>query len=863
MTGRSRADRLFRLLLRLFPSEFRGEFGDEMSAVFGDARADAAAAGRLGILRLWCRTLGGSIKTAPREHAAVLVRDARYGLRLMWKYPLATAAAMLTIALGVGANTAMFTVVNAVLLQLPFDDPDRLVSVLRRDAQGRSAAIPVTQFRTWNEHVDAVESLAGYTMSSPVLTGTGPPDRLRLECFSANMFSTLGVSPMIGRTFSTQDDSPGAAPVIVVSHSFWAEHIGRDPGSIGRVLTLDGVPVTVIGVMSKEFDGPRALRNLDGWIPLTPCLDSIRSQGRSATTINVYGRLKRDVSPRIAAEQMDAAVDPAASRGDSFRVHLTPLTEQIYGDVKKPLLALLGAAGFVLLIACANVASLLLGRVDARRRELAVRAALGCSRARVVRQLLTESVVFASCGGAAGLLMANWSLGLLVSLMPGGIRRIDHIALDGTVLAASLAISTATGLLFGILPALSASRVDPGAALKESPLLTTPARRRIRGALIVSEVALSVALLTGAGLMMKTFLHLRPANPGFEPAGKVAATISLPRRQYSDGPAWTAFLENLRQRLLLRSGVEAVVATSYVPLSGFVSSAEVQPVGRDGSSVTVYAPRVTSDYFREMGIPVVRGRAFTIGDGAGAGVAIVNETMASRMWPGQDPLGRQVVYRGGSNSASTMTIVGVARDVRDTGSRLTARPEIYVPFADDPVPVIRIVVRTPLDTELIEPVIRQEAAAIDPRLPVGDVEPLAEIVARSVATWRFAASLLATFAGIAATLASVGLFAVVGGWVTERTPEIGVRMALGAGRGTVLRFFLARGAILTALGVMGGLALAALTTRFLVAWLVDASPLDRPTFAAAAAAMAAVGLVSTYLAARRATSIDPLSALRS
>jgi putative ABC transport system permease protein len=591
----------------LFPSEFRGDFGDEMSAVFRDERADARTAGRLGIVRLWWRTVGDSLKTAPREHVAVLARDATYGLRLMRKHPLAAAAAILTIALGVGANTAMFTVVNAVLLQLPFEDPSRLVSVSRQNAQGRSAAIPLTHFRSWNEHVDAVESLAGYTMSSPVLTGTGAPDRLRLECFSGNMFSMLGASPAIGRTFATQDDSLGAPPVMVVSHSFWANHLGREPGSVGRVLTLDGVPVTVIGVMSKEFDGPRALRRLDGWIPLTPCLESIRAQGRPATTISVYGRLKRDVSARVAEEQMDAAVDQATSLRDGFRVHLSPLTEQIYGDVKRPLLALLGAAGFVLLIACANVASLLLGRVDARRRELAVRAALGCSRARIVRQLLTESVVFALCGGAAGLLLANWNLGVLVSLMPGGIRRIDHIALDGYVLAACLALSTGTALLFGLLPALYASRLDPGAALKESALLTTPSRRRIRGALIVSEVALSVALLTGAGLMMKTFLHLRPANPGFESEGKLVATISLPRPQYADGPAWTAFIENLRQRLLHRTGVEAVVATSYVPLSGFVSSAEVQQVGTDGSSVTVYSPRVTSDYFSEMGIPCFEG----------------------------------------------------------------------------------------------------------------------------------------------------------------------------------------------------------------------------------------------------------------
>jgi putative ABC transport system permease protein len=859
----SRADRLFRLLLRLFPSEFRGEFGDEMSAVFRDARADAASTGRLGIVRLWARTLAGSLRTAPREHIAVLMRDASYGLRLMRKYPLSTAAAMLTIALGVGANTAMFSVVNAVLLQLPFEEPGRLVSVLRQDTRGRSAAIPLTHFRTWNEHIEAVESLAGYTMSSPVMTGMGAPDNLRLECFSANMFSMLGAAPVIGRTFAAHDDSPDAPRVMVASHAFWTERLGRDPGSVGRVLTVDGVPVTVIGVMPRGFDGPRALRRLDGWIPLAPCLKGARSQRGPNTSINVYGRLKQGVSPRVAEEQMDAAIDRAASAPGGFRVHLTPLTEEIFGDVKKPLLALLGAAGFVLLIACANVASLLLARMDARRRELAMRAALGCSRARIVRQLLTESVVFALGGGAAGLLIAHWSVGVLVSLMPGGIRRIDHIALDGYVLAACLTLSMGTVLLFGLLPALYASRLDPGAVLKESALLTTPTRRRIRSALIVAEVALSVALLIGAGLMMKTFLHLRPANPGFEPGGKLAATIALPRAQYKDGPAWTAFVENLRDRLRHRSGVHAVVATSYVPLSGFVSTAEVQHVEGGGSAVTVYAPRVTPDYFGEMGIQVRRGRRFATRDGHEADVAIVNETMARRMWPGADSLGRQLVFRSDLGRVSIKTIVGVSRDVRDSGHRLAARPEIYVPFEDDPVSVIRIVVRTPLNAEQMAPVIREEVAAIDPLLPVGDVEPLTEIVARSVATWRFAASLLATFAGIAATLAAVGLFAVVGCWVTERTPEIGVRVALGAGRDSVLWFFLARGAILTVVGITCGLALAGITTRFLATWLVDANPLDRTTFAASAGTMAAVGLVATYLAARRALSIDPLTALRS
>ena len=645
MRGRSRADRLYRLFLRLFPSEFRGDFGDDMSDVFRDERAEAAAGGRFALFRLWSRTLRGFASVAPREHAQILARDAAYGLRLMRKHPLTTAAAMFSIALGVGANTAMFTVVNAVLLQFPFKDPERVVTVLRQTPRGKSAGFTEAQFRAWNGRVDGLDSLSGYSMLSPILTGAGSATRLRLECVSASMFATLGVSPRTGRTFTEHEDGPAGEPVIVVSHGFWAGALNRDPNVIGRTLTLDGAAATVIGVMPEAFDGPRALRRLDGWIPLTFCLARQRAEGRPLRIINLYARLKPDVSPRLAEAQMDAAVEGAASSDERIRVHLSPLVEEIAGDIREPLLALLGAAGFVLLIACANVASLLIGRADARRRELAVRTALGCTRARIVRQLLTESVLFALCGGAAGLLIANWSLGTLLSVMPGYIRRIDHIALDGRVLAACVVLSTATGLLFGLLPALYASRVSPGPALKESGRWATPSRRVTRGALIVAEIALSLALLTGAGLVMKTFLHLRPANPGFEPEGKLATTISLPRSRYPDGPSQAAFLENLRQRLRDRPGVQSVVATSYLPLSGFVSTADVQPGGRDARSVTVHTPHVTADYFAEMGIPIVRGRAFADSDGPGADLAIVNETMAARMWPGEDPLGQTLLFK--------------------------------------------------------------------------------------------------------------------------------------------------------------------------------------------------------------------------
>lgn len=814
--------------------------------------------------RLWFRTLRGLATAAPREHADVLIRDAAYGLRLMRKHPLTTASAMLAIALGVGANTAMFTVINAVLLQLPFEDPGRLVSVHLQRPQGTSAQIPLAQFRNWTERIEAVESLAGYSMYSPVLTGLGVPERMRLECVSSSIFGMLGVGAAIGRTFTTTEDSVTAPRAIVVSHAFWMNQLGGSSDSLVRLLRLDGTPVTVIGVMPKEFDGPRALRGIDGWIPLSWCLaESSRVEGRPAGAVGVYARLKPGVSTAQAAAQMEAAVDDTSPLQPRVRVQLEPLTDQIYGDVKTPLLALLGAAGFVLLIACANVASLLIARADTRRRELALRLALGSSRARIVRQLLTESLLFALCGGAAGLVMAYWTLETLVALMPGTIRRIDHIAIDWLALAVCIGLSLLTAVVFGLWPAIYASRVEPGAELKEGAVLTTPSRRRLRAMLIAAEVALSVALLTGAGLLIKTFLHLRPLDPGFDPKGKVAATVALPRSRYPSGASWTTFVENLRARLAELPGVDSVVAMSYVPLSGFVSTAEIQRPDQGSPAVTVYAPHVTQDYFKEMGIPILAGRGFQPTDGPGAAVAIVNETMGRTMWPGKDPIGQQIVFRT-RDGTSNKTIVGIARNVRDTAQRLTSRPELYVPFADEPVPVVRIVIRTRLSVEQIAPVIRREVAAIDPLLPLaGNVESLTTIVARAFARWRFAATLLALFAAIAVTLAAVGLFAAVSAWVTERTPEVGVRMALGASRGSVLRLFLGRGALMTACGLGLGIGIAALTTRFLSSWLVEASPLDLGTFAAATAAMGVVCLLATYIAARRAAAIDPLVALRS
>jgi putative ABC transport system permease protein len=863
---RSFSYRLYRWFLRFFPSEFRGDFGDDMSQVFRDEHRDASGGGRLAIARLWWRTLRGLAALASREHAHVLMRDARYGVRLMWKHRLTTAAALLTIALGVGANTAMFTVVKAVLLELPFRDPEQLVMVLRETPRGQTLGITRSQFEAWKRESGPFESISALSGAAPILTEAGETRRLSVECVSTSMFATLGVAPSIGRTFTDKEDTEGAPSVLVISHDFWIQRLGGDPAALGRVLTLDDVPATIVGIMPRDFDGPRAGNVRAGWVPLADCVWRNRTEGRPTNTVNVYGRLKPGVSAPVAEAQLEAALESSGSAAESVHIRLSPLTYQILGEVRQPLLALFGAAGCVLLIACANVASLLLGRADARRRELAVRFALGCTRARMVRQLLTESVLFAVCGGAAGLLIANWSIQWMLAMMPGWVPRLAHIEIDGRVLVACLAMSMATGLLFGLLPAWYASQVSPGSTLKDSAVMAGPGRRRARAILIVVEIALSVTLLAGGGLLLKTFLHLRPVNPGFDPRAKVAMTINLPRTRYADERSWRTFLDTLRRRLTDLPDVRGVAAASYLPLSGFISQSDIQiETSQPPRTVTVDSPVVTPDFLSVMGIRILRGRALTTEDRAGgAEVALVNETLARRLWPGEDPLGRQVTVKTQPSTRwSTKTIVGVVHDVRRMGNRLAAGSELYVPFDQNPAPIVRVVISTPRSADEIGPLLKAQIAAIDPRLPVSDVESVVRITTeRSVATWRFAASLMGAFAIIAMVLACVGLFAIVGCSVTERTTEIGVRMALGASRRVVLQMFVGRAAALTALGLLLGMTLAAFTTRFLSTWLVDTSPLDRTSFAGAAAIMCTVCLLAAYLAARRAAAVDPLTALR-
>lgn len=864
MSNRWRSSRLFRWFVRLFPAEFRGDFGDEMAQVFEEERIEAASRGRIALVRLWVRTLAGVAEVASREHIHTLRRDAGYALRMMWNERLTTAAIVVTLAIGVGVSTAMFAVVNSVMFTLPFRDPERLVVVLRQLPRGSSAGIAPSQFEAWRRQEGAFESIAAMWGASPILTGYGETRRLTLECISPSMFGVLGVAPVAGRGPVDQDDVDGAPSTIVISHALWTRAFQRDPAAIGRTLVLDNIPATVIGIMPPTFDGVQAREQKDGWITISDCARRARREGRTMPFVNVYARLKPSVATSVAEAQLDAAVEMSQPRPQPLRVRLLPLTEQIFGEVREPFFALQGAAGCVLLIGCANIASLLLGRAETRRRELAMRFALGCTRARMIRQLLTESVVVALLGGAIGLIAAYWSLDWLRALIPGWVPRIDRIEIDRTVLIACLGISMGTGLLFGMLPAWYSSQISPGQTLKESNLLGSPRRRRAAAALIVVEVALSVAVLAGAGLMFRTFLYLRPADPGFDPRGKVTMTVNLPRSRYPDANSWTRFFNTLNRKLESLPGVRAIAVTSYLPLSGLISTADVAIDEQEaGQTLNVGAPTVTANYFDEMGIKLLRGRVLTDDDRAGsAEVAVANEALAHRLWPGTDPLGRQIRVKI-VDRWSTKTVVGLVRDTRSVGFRLNGDPEIFLPFSQNPRPLQQFVISTSQSAESLAPLVKGLVASIDPSLPAGAVESVVRITTtRAVAQWWFGSLLMGAFALMALTLAAVGLFAVVGRSVAERTSEIGVRMALGATGAEVMRVFVSRSMTLTAIGLATGVALGAATTRLLSGWLVGVRPFDRVTFTASVALMCLVCLAASFVSARRATRIDPIVALR-
>jgi putative ABC transport system permease protein len=795
------------------------------------------------------------------------VHDARYAVRSMLRTPGFTTVAVLMIALGTGANAAMFSVIDAVMLQSPFVDRDRLAMVAVRTSEGRlTSALSMPQYRNLVETQQVFDALAAVvTGQRPIMTGLGEPRRFNVECFTADMFRVLGTQPAMGRAFTADDDRPGAPAVVVLSDQFWRREMAADPDAIGRVISLNNVPTTIVGIMPRGFGGPYSRNNNDGWMPGGAALAGGTSPGcasRPNGNVNPFARVKGGLTLDAASRQATDAggitrlADWQGRTGG--RIDLIALHEQTVGDLRTPLMVLLGAVGLVLLIACANVANLQMERVFGRRVETGVRLALGATRSRIVRQTLVENLLLSIAGGIAGLVIAAWTLKSLVALLPATMPHVNEIEISGRILWATIAVACASGIAVGIAPALQGTSRALMDDLRSSSRTSTAARSWTRRSFVVAQIALSLVLMVGAGLMISTFRTLRPSNPGFDPTDKLTATVRL---QGAAAARSVPFFEQVLDRVRSIPGVRSAEGSSYLPMSGTVA---VVSARANNLKYDTWHGVVTPGYFGEMAIPIVRGRSFAAADSGGsAPVTIVNEAFARKWWPGGEPLGQSVDLEYFDKRTETRQVVGVLRDTRSAGGDLKARPEIYVPLTQSPTPLLHVIVRAsrPGDPRLVSE-LRTIVASIDPTQVVDRAIPMQEMLDARVSTWRFGAWLLGLFAGIAVLLASVGLAASIAWWVAQRTREIGVRMALGAPPHRVARLVLAQGLGLALAGVVLGLAGAALSTRLLEGWLFGVTPLDQPTFIASAIGMLVIAALATYVPVRRATRIDPLVALR-
>jgi putative ABC transport system permease protein len=798
--------------------------------------------------------------------------DLRFAARMLAKKPGFTLVAVVALALGIGANTAIFSVVNSVLLEpLPYREPERLMMVWE-DATSlgypRDTPAPAN-FVDWRDQNSVFEGMAASASETFNITGDGEPEKIEAARVSAGLFRLLGVMPASGRDFAAEEDQPGGERVAVISHGLWQRRYGARPEVVGGTVTLDGEPHTVVGIMPPRFEFPS--RGVDVWVPIA--LGGEEAASRGNHYLEVVARLKPGVNPAQAQSDMDAVARrlqelyPDTNTG--LGVAVVPLHEQLVGEIRPALLILLGAVGLVLLIACANVANLLLARAAARYREAAVRAALGAGRLRLVRQFLTESLLIAMLGGAAGLLLAFAGLRVLAAFIPEEISLAREISLDPRVLAFTVAISAATGIVFGLVPALQASSPNLNDSLKEGGRDPSAAgKSRARSTLVISEVALALVLLIGAGLLINSFVRLQSVDPGFRSDNLLTMSVVLPDTKYPDASRRAAFYDQTLARVGALPGVESAAVVTRLPLTfkGNANSYSVEgfPEPSPDQRPIAVTRVISPDYFRAMGIAVLRGRHFTPQDREDSGnVVVVNETFANRYWPGDDPVGKRIKMGSLSSDAPWLTIVGVAADVRQFELSAPPRPQMYLPYTQlDFFSPRDLVVRTASDPLALATAVRNEVWAVDPDQPVSNVRTMGSIVAESLARQRFSMLLLAIFAGVALALAAVGIYGVLSYTVTQRTREIGIRMALGAERRDVMRLVVGQGFRLVVIGLAIGIVAALGLSRLMASLLFGVSPSDPATFLAVPAVLAAVALVASYVPARRATRVDPMRALR-
>jgi len=817
-----------------------------------------------------------------------LISDLRFGLRTLARTRALSLAAIATTALGVGALSAIFSVVNGVLLRpLPYPDPDRLLLIWENFSQKGLSRIAVSgpEYLDYRDRSRVLQSVAAYRYQAYNLTGEEAPERYLGATASPSLFPLLGARPTLGRVFLSEEEQPGRGQVALLSHGLWQRRFSSDPHVIGRALSLNGEDTTVVGVLPEGFAFPSGA---EIWMPLV--LEGETLLHRQARSLRVIARLKEGSTFKEAqgdlddlARRLQQDYPEVYPKQSGWSVTIVSLHEQIVGDARAGLLVLLGAVGCLLLVACANVANLLLARGASRQREMAVRSALGASGFRLVRQLLTESVLLALLGGSLGLLLALWGVDGLLSLNPDAIPRTEEIGIDTRVLGFTLLVSVLTGIAFGLAPARAALRGDLGLALKagESRIL---GRYRVTSLLVVAEVAISLVLLSGAGLLMHSFFRLRAVNPGFRADNVLTMWIALPKATYDSQQKVSTFYVELLERIEALPGVESVGLIAGLPMGGSTSSwgftTEAQPRPTPEEILEANFRMVSPGYFGVMGIPLIRGRAFIDQDDERApGVVIVNETMARRFWPGQDPIGKRI--RLGSPEPERtwdglwLSIVGVSGDVRDEALDLAPSPAFYVPYLQNPwrgmpeAPYMTVVGRTmalavqaAVDAGQVVASIRREVSAIDPNQPLTNVRPMADLISDSVVAPRFRSFLLGLFAATALVLAAVGIYGVMACSVNERTREIGIRLALGAERSRMLRLVLGQGLRLTLLGSAAGASGAFALSGVLASLLFEVSPGDPVTFLAVILVQGAASLLACYLPARRATRVDPVRALR-
>jgi predicted permease len=891
MSRRPIAVRLYAAALAILPRALRDDYGDEMLEVFAALAADARRRrgwrGSLAVLlaelpgllalsaaswrEIWqlrhVRRLPLHDSLSPRDPDMIdtLRHDLRYAVRALTRTPGFTIVAILSLALGVGANTAIFSVVNAVLLEpLPFAEPHRLISI----GEGADGAPPGQQnatspgsFFDMKSQTAAFSGMAAYSTGQAALVGFGEPEMLQGVRSVGGLFEVLGVQPILGRTWTSAEEEPTVPTVVVLSHSTWMRFFGGEPGVIGKSISLGGISRTVIGVMPPSFTFPDG--TIQFWSPsqMTPEFRANRDQYQ----FGVVARLKPGATIETATSEL--AVVAARLRKDwsqyntGLRLDVLPLRDAMVGGAERPLYLLMGAVALVLLIACANIGNLLLARATGRRREIAVRQALGAGRGRIARQMLTESIVLALIAGGAGVFVGRALLALLVSSSSIGLPRMENIELDGRVMLFTLAISAAAGIAFGMLPAMRLSSARATEALR-SGNRAAGGDRWTRSALVVSELALAVVLLAGAGLLLRSFALLQRVDPGF-PTGRLL-TFSVTARNAPPG-----FLDASLQRIRTLPGVSNAAITSQLPITGRGIGAWFNMFDRPvapGETPPAVAYRVASpEYFATTGIPLRRGRLTTIDDRLDNHPSVlINEALAKQFWPDGDPVGRDIYLGAPDNRIfPRATIVGIVGDTKDAGLNADALPTVFIPSGMMPTwPFYSYIIRTAVDPSSLAPAVRQEIRALDASIPIRDMQTMDQILATSVGPARWSMTLLGLFAGMALLLAGIGIFGVLSFTVAQRTRELGIRMALGASARAVQRMVLAQGLVLATIGVVLGIMGALAVTRLMSTMVYGVQTTDPLTYGAVAIVLIGVASLASYLPARRATEVSPLVALR-